>query len=100
MADEISLNIDKLMSTVILANSVQLANIDSIMETSCNTVATLTISGWGGEAKDAFIEQFSGFKQEMRAFYENIQAFNETLKTIRDSGAAVYQNGSSLRSAL
>lgn len=96
----ISLDIDQLISDVISANNAQLAEIDSIMETSCNSVATLTVSCWDGEAKDVFIEQFSEFKQEMRAFYENLSAFNKALETIRNNGVGVYEDGVSLRAAL
>jgi WXG100 family type VII secretion target len=99
-ASEISIDIDQLMSDVILINDAKLAEIDAAMQASCNTVATLTLSGWEGEAKDTFMEQFTEFKQEMRKFYENLSAFNEALKAIHADGEAVYQEGAALSAAL
>ena len=99
-ASEISIDIDQLMSDVISLNDAKLAEIDAVMQSSCNTVATLTLGGWEGAAKDEFMEQFTEFKQEMRKFYENLSAFNDALKAVYAEGEVVYQEGAALLAAL
>ncbi|MDR2487324.1 MAG: WXG100 family type VII secretion target [Clostridiales Family XIII bacterium] len=96
----IHLDIDQLMNDVIVLTDTKLMDIDAAMTASCNAVAILSVSGWSGEAKDAFIEFFSGFKQEMRVFYENLSTFNEALKKIQEEGEAAYNEGRSLLDAL
>ena len=44
---EIQLDIDQLMSDVIELNIAKLADIDTTIQSACNTVATLTVAGWG-----------------------------------------------------
>lgn len=97
---EIQLDIDELMSTVVTTNTKTLQDIDTVMQSSCNAVATLTISGWDGKAKDEFLEQFSTFKNEMRLFYENLSQFNDCLKQIYEEGECVYNEGAALLSSL
>jgi len=100
MMPEIQLDIDQLMSDVIELNIAKLADIDTTMQSACNTVATLTVAGWEGEAKDEFLIKFTEFKQEMRIFYENMSTFNEYLKRIYAEGESVYKEGASLLNAL
>lgn len=97
---EIHFDIDQLMSDVIALNTAKLSDIDAAMEAACNTVATLTVAGWNGQAKDEFLVQFTEFKSEMRIFYENLQEFNACLKKIYEGGESVYQEGASLPAAL
>ena len=97
---EIHIDIDQLMNDVILINDAKLENIDATMQSICNVVATLTVMGWEGKAKDEFLVQFTEFKREMRVFYENLSNFNDSLKAIYAEGETVYDEGVSLLSAL
>ena len=97
---EIQLDIDQLMNDVIALTAAKLEDIDKVMESACDTVATLTVIGWNGEAKDKFLVQFTEFKNEMRIFYENLSEFDEALKKVYTEGENVYEEGSSLGNAL
>lgn len=97
---EIYLDLDQLESEVITQTSSKLAEIDSAMERACNIVATLTVCGWNGEAKDSFLRTFTEYKSEMRIFYENLSAFKKVLEDIHDKGGTVLEQGQAISSAL
>ena len=97
---EIHLDIDRLLNDVISMNDAKLKDIDTAMVSSCNAVATLTVMGWEGKAKEAFMNKFNEFKKEMKAFNENLNAFNHCLKQIQANGEIVYSQGSVLTNGL
>lgn len=97
---EIHFDIDQLMNDVITMNTAKMREIDTAMQSACDTVATLTVMGWEGESKDAFLTQFTKFKKKMRLFYENLHEFNNCLKKIHAEGEDVYQQGGTLLNRL
>jgi len=83
---DIYLNLEQLKSEIMTINDKKLQEIDKAMRSACNAVASLTSSGWSGEAKDAFMEKFTEYKKDMRIFCENAKEFNKQLKTIHANG--------------
>ncbi len=97
---EIYLDLDQLQESVIAKNNQKLQEINKVMQSACNTVAVLTVSGWSGESKDAFMQRFTDFKRDMRLFYEYVSQFNKQLKTVHSKGENVYAKGSGIARTL
>ena len=97
---DIYLDLEQLKSEIIAINIKKLKEIDKAMKSSCNTVAKLTTSGWIGDSKDAFMEQFTKHKQNMRCFYEYISEFNKQLRTIHEDGEKLVKQRDKLANEL
>lgn len=92
---EMQLDIAQLEDVIALQTQ-KLAQIDTAMQAACNTVVTLTLLGWEGQARDNFAQKFDDFAREMRAFYENMAAFTTCLGQIHARGEAVCAQGAQL----
>ena len=92
---DIYLNIGQLNEKIIKFNKDMLNDINKAMKSICNTVGTLTVVGWAGASRDAFVEKFSEYKNNMRIFYENMDSFNKQMKTIYSEANSIIDQGSS-----
>ncbi len=97
---EVYLDLDQLKNEVIIQTENKLKEIDAAMEQACNTIAVLTICGWSGEAKDAFLEKFSTYKMDMRLFYNKLADLKTTLNGIYEEGTTIVEQGKSLGGTL
>jgi len=99
-ATDIYLDLEQLKNDIIDQNNKKLPEINRAMNAACNAVASLTAYGWKGEAKDAFMDQFTEYKMVMRVFCENMKEFNNQLKTIQTNGKKLISSGNRIASKL
>ena len=90
---EIFLDLEQLQKEIISINDRKLREIDKAMQSSCNAVASLTVNGWAGDAKDVFMDNFTQHKNDMRCFYEYVKEFNKQLKAIHNDGKKLASQG-------
>jgi len=100
MAIGIDIDLDRLANEVIALGDQRLADIDSAMTAACNSVAVLTMSGWEGKSKEAFMMKFTTFKKDMRIFYENLSSFQGALRNTCSKGDAVFDSAATLAGKL
>ena len=99
-AADIYLDLERLKGEIIVLNDKKFREIDKAMRSACNAVATLTASGWSGDAKDTFMAKFSAHKNVMRVFYENMKELNKRLKTIHADGRKLISQGNKVATKL
>jgi uncharacterized protein YukE len=94
--NQVYLDLDYTLAEVISQTKTRLEDIDASMAEACNSIATLTVCGWAGESKDAFVDKFSVFKNDMRSFYEGLNELCSVLTEVEYRGLDVLHHGNSL----
>jgi WXG100 family type VII secretion target len=97
---DIYLNLGQLNAEVIALNNQKSKDIEQAMRRACSAVSRLTLRGWEGESKEAFVSNFAEHKQEMQAFTLNLKGFNDQLKNILKNGKQLNAQSSKISSKL
>ena len=99
MSSHIYLDVNELKS-IISFNNITLREIDKTMNSFCNAMGTLTMTGWSGAARDNFLIKFTEYKREMRCFYENLNIFNQNLTSILSDARKLVDQGNQVAKKL